>query len=128
VVELLCEGLTGIFPLDCIDLVKDNELEILKRKLASNKFPESGRSTATRDYNMSYHDKINMNISDSKLVMRNEPIMQPERDKKRERKPIFASKPRMDISPTRNIGVLSKDYPIRIEENYSVTPNKIHPR
>jgi len=115
--------------LDCIDLVKENELEILKKRITVGQASEPGRNSVNRPSHLTDSTRRNMIFSESKYNnMRNDLSMQPEIEHKKERKPIFGTKSRMDMSPTRNIGILGKDYPIRIEENYSASLNKINPR
>jgi len=97
IIEILSEGLTGIFPAECIEILHGSELEELKKRITIGQMKNPGSNP--EGYKMASMNKSP--IREGSYSKENSFIE--EREMRRERRPIFVEKPRVSVSPIRDL-------------------------
>ncbi len=117
IIEILSEGLTGIFPIDSVEILQGPELEELKKRITVGQMNNPANKMAS----------INKSPFRGEISKENSFIE--EREVRRERRPIFVEKPRLSVSPIRDTmgtATIRGSIPV-VNDNSSFqsTPNKL---
>jgi len=118
IIEILSEGLTGIFPIDCVEILRGDELEELKKRITIGQMDNPGNK-------MTSFNKSPMRMGE----MSKENSFVGEREVQRERRPIFVEKPRLSVSPIRDtVGtatIRGRIPAVNDNSSFQSTPNKL---
>ena len=113
IVEILSEGLTGLFPIDCVEILQGSELEELKKRITIGQI----------------ENPASLNKSPFRGGMSKENSFIDERETRRERVSIFSEKPIVNVSPIRdNLGTatIRGSIPeVNNNSSFQSTPSKL---
>ncbi len=109
--EISSQNRKGVFALEFLDIVNQNEIEELQKRIALQQVRSTAKSPQSTSP-LPILEKTNFEL--------------PERDKKRERRLIFGPKEPTNLDTRTFSGVATpqKNYPIKIEDNSQLTPNR----